>query len=152
MRTRTKGIKDLLQAILKAQKSREFSKNGFTLVEAIVVVVVIGILSSIAMPNFIAARDKASAGAVIGTMASFSKACGSNMASEESTALGVPSSIKQTNTCDGQKDVTFENENEFNSPGNLNGMRCGADLHADTEAICKLTVDKITGTVSGEWS
>lgn len=34
-------------------------KNGFTLIELMVVIIIIGILISIALPNFVAARDRA---------------------------------------------------------------------------------------------
>ena len=50
----------LLQtALLRAQAKKKENKNGFTLIELLIVVVIIGILSGVALPNFLAQRKKA---------------------------------------------------------------------------------------------
>jgi type IV pilus assembly protein PilA len=51
-----------LQTALNRAKARKAKKGegGFTLVELLIVVVIVGILSGVALPNFLAQRKKAS--------------------------------------------------------------------------------------------
>ena len=48
-------------AILNRKKSRNFLQKGFTLVELMVVIVIVGILSGVALPNFLSQSVKAKA-------------------------------------------------------------------------------------------
>lgn len=55
---RTKLTLRLLQ---KLKKSKALTANAFTLVELLVVVAIVGILSAVALPNFLSQTDKAKA-------------------------------------------------------------------------------------------
>ena len=49
-------------------KNRESRKSGFTLVEIMIVVAIIGMLAAIAIPNFLKARARSQASACINTL------------------------------------------------------------------------------------
>merc|ERR1711991_162417 len=46
-------------ALLNRKKSRNVLQKGFTLVELLIVVVILGVLSAVALPNFLNQADRA---------------------------------------------------------------------------------------------
>ena len=48
-------------ALLNRKKGRNLLEKGFTLVELMIVIVIVGVLSSVALPNFLSQTDKAKA-------------------------------------------------------------------------------------------
>ena len=48
-------------ALLNRKKGRNLIEKGFTLVELMIVIVIVGILSAVALPNFLSQTDKAKA-------------------------------------------------------------------------------------------
>ena len=64
-------------SILNRKKSHNLIQKGFTLVELMIVIVVVGILSAVALPQFLGVRDRAELGSNIGAQVGLAKECAS---------------------------------------------------------------------------
>ena len=125
-----------------------------------IVIVIVGVLSATALPNFLNTRSKASAGSLIGTMTGFAKECATNAIMGDTSDLsGLPDTI--TVTAEGSGTVcstgaTVKNTTAFTA-GEIVGMTCGVDSSGDaqtaddTHTVCTLTVDE-NGGITGAWS
>ncbi|QNI49232.1 type IV pilin protein [Synechococcus sp. A15-60] len=81
-------------AMLNRKKGRNLLEKGFTLVELMIVIVIVGILSSVALPNFLSQQDKAKATEGTTTLSSILKTAyadyqADNSATDASTAATV---------------------------------------------------------------
>lgn len=113
---------------------------GFTLIELIIVVAIIGILSSLAAPQYLRARNRAEAAAKIGEVIGLAKECSMGQATGmlmevQDPQGGIPI------ICDGQS-----GSKEFIASwsGDATGVRCLQDevlFAAETTATITVTVN-----------
>ena len=75
-----------LELLAKLRDRKSPLQKGFTLVELMIVVAIVGILSAVALPQFLQARNAAAAGARIGELLGLAKECATLAASDVGAA------------------------------------------------------------------
>jgi type IV pilus assembly protein PilA len=125
-------------------------QKGFTLIELMIVVAIVGILSAVALPNFLGARAAASAGAAVGEVIGISKECATFIASGGVGALpAAPTTSSIGVTCGtggGTVSKTFQS--------GAQGVQClgTAVTSASGSGTVKVTIAATTGAMTCAFS
>lgn len=73
-----------LQTVL-AKKAKSKKQNGFTLIELMVVIAIVGVLSAVGLPQLLKAQDRAKDSAASATLVNAAKECSMDLISGETT-------------------------------------------------------------------
>lgn len=123
---------------LREKKSKV--AQGFTLIELMIVVAIVGILSAVALPNFLGARAAASAGAAVGEAVGLAKECATFIASG---GVGVAPAATGVTCAVGGGTVT----RAFTA--GANGVRCLTATSGATSASASVTIAGSAATNPG---
>jgi type IV pilus assembly protein PilA len=138
-----------LALINKAKSKQNILQKGFTLVELMIVIVIVGVLSATALPQFLGLKDTAKAGSDMGEFIGLAKECSTAVIIEGPYPAAYPTELIQTGAttpgisgdCDNTAAV------DYKTPAFPAATTCGTTAIKASEG-CKITVAKDTGLMT----
>ena len=143
-------------SLLNRKKGKNLLEKGFTLVELMIVIVVVGVLSAVALPNFLGVKDKATAAAQVGEFVGLAKECSTAIIIEgpypdlypASTNPNISADCSGATTADKPTAAKIEFTGDTVPTSSTTKVKCGPDLKIGAGKACKITVDGPSGAIS----
>ena len=118
----------LARKLLKVKSKKQ---NGFTLIELMVVVAIVGILTAVGLPELSKAQDKAKDSAAVATLTNAAKECSLDLITGEATPTTFASfSPAITGTCAADETLSITSESGTAFEVDLNGSVPGVVVEA----------------------
>jgi type IV pilus assembly protein PilA len=147
--TRMMQQKMLIKSLI-AKKGRKGLAQGFTLIELMIVVAIIGFLSAVALPQFLGLRDRAELQTFVGEALGLAKECAVGQITRVDSETKTKGNTTVTGTCNGAGAVTLS----VTGTKAVAGVKCitgTGSISTSTQKTATVTV-AADGTTTCVWS